>query len=176
MPPHSDLEQVKAAIRDPQAFRPLYEAHYPILFRMMERRTRDTELAKDLTQQSFLKALQKLKSYKGKTAFGTWLIAIALNEMRMHYRKLNTYPHLSATTAQLQLLVADTQVESGYEHCLPKLKTALQQQKVSIQELIELRYFDQLPFSEIAYVLKTTEGAVKMKLKRALTHLKTQLQ
>lgn len=70
--------QVELAMRDPQAFAPLYARYFDAIYRYTYRRLRDPERAADATSQVFLKAIASLQSYRGGS-FKSWLFTIAHN-------------------------------------------------------------------------------------------------
>src|SRR5262245_19160411 len=83
-----ELAAIRAAQADPQRFAPLYLAYFNTIFRFIHRRTSARELTADITQQTFLKALVALPRYEPRgLPFRAWLYRIALNELRMHWRK-----------------------------------------------------------------------------------------
>ena len=83
-----EQRSIQAARRDPERFAPLYEHYFADIFRFLHRRANDRELTADLTQQTFLKAMLALPKYESRgLPFKAWLYRIALNEIRMHWRK-----------------------------------------------------------------------------------------
>ncbi len=83
-----ELRQVLAAQADQARFAPLYESYYADIFRFILRRVKHRDLTADLTQQTFLKAMLGLPRYQPRgLPFRAWLYRIALNEVRMHWRK-----------------------------------------------------------------------------------------
>lgn len=71
---------------DRGAARQLYDAHARRVHRLVFRICEDEELARDLTQDAFVRAFAQLASFRGESAFGTWLhriaVSVALNAMR----------------------------------------------------------------------------------------------
>src|SRR5438132_1341104 len=82
----SDIEERKLleACRrgDPEALRRLVDAHYDPLYRFLWRLTASAETAAELTQETFVRALERLRMFDGRSRFATWLHAIALNLWR----------------------------------------------------------------------------------------------
>jgi RNA polymerase sigma-70 factor, ECF subfamily len=77
----SEEPQLLEACRrgDPAALRRLVDAHYDALYRFLWRLTASPEAAAELTQEAFVRALARLRSFDGRARFTTWLHAIALN-------------------------------------------------------------------------------------------------
>ena len=71
---------------DPVAERALYDAHVDRIYRLMHRMAGDADLAADLTQETFIRAFDRLGQYRGDSSLGTWLhtigVSVALNGMR----------------------------------------------------------------------------------------------
>jgi RNA polymerase sigma-70 factor (ECF subfamily) len=72
---------------DPDAFWQLVERHGPMVRRILMRLVKDRERADDLFSDTFLKAADKIKRFRGESAFSTWLISIALNLARNELKK-----------------------------------------------------------------------------------------
>lgn len=76
----SDTQLVARAVAgDAAAQRELYEAHVDRVYRLAYRLAGDDELARDFTQEAFIRAFDRLPSFRGDSAFSTWLYAIAMS-------------------------------------------------------------------------------------------------
>ena len=73
---------------DPAAERCLYDAHVDRVFRLAYRMTGDDALARDLTQDTFLRAFSRLDGFRGDSAFGSWLHAIAVSVILNGLRRI----------------------------------------------------------------------------------------
>lgn len=69
----------RAAGGDEAAQRALYEAHVDRVYRLACRLAGDDELARDFTQETFIRAFDRLPGFRGQSSFGTWLYAIAMS-------------------------------------------------------------------------------------------------
>jgi RNA polymerase sigma-70 factor (ECF subfamily) len=78
---------------DDEAFRILFNHHYPNTFRLVVRVTRNNEDAEDVLQEALLKAYCNLRQFRGNSQFYTWLVRIAMNEALMKLRK-RRYTHV----------------------------------------------------------------------------------
>jgi len=84
----TDIELVKAAAAgDSAAFERLYEQHHRRVFSLCLRMLGNATLAEDLTQEVFLQVFRKLGSFRGDSAFTTWLHRLTVNQVLMHFRK-----------------------------------------------------------------------------------------
>jgi RNA polymerase sigma-70 factor (ECF subfamily) len=165
---------IMAAKRSPEAFAPLYERHFLAIFRFILRRARDKDLTADLTQQTFLKAMLALPRYEPRGfPFKAFLYRIALNEMKMHWRKRKevvidmSYAEVRGLTEEMGL--------PGQDEDMRRLALALGSLEEDKARLIELRYMDGLSFAELGSVLGIAEDAAKMRTHRVLATLRTYL-
>jgi RNA polymerase sigma-70 factor, ECF subfamily len=76
---------------DPSAERALYDAHVDRIFRLVYRMAGDLDRAQDYTQETFIKAFQKLAEFRGEAALGTWLGSIAISITLNGLRKVRRY-------------------------------------------------------------------------------------
>ena len=78
---------VKAKLGDAQAFQSLYEKHKRRVYSLCLRMTSNTAEAEDLTQEAFLQLYRKIATFRGESAFSTWLHRLSVNVVLMHLRK-----------------------------------------------------------------------------------------
>lgn len=83
--PNDILQRAQAG--DPAAFAELYLKNKRQVFSVCMRMVRDISLAEDLTQDTFVQAHRKLASFRGDSAFSTWLHRLTVNTVLMHLRK-----------------------------------------------------------------------------------------
>lgn len=72
---------------DPDAFATLFHAHKARIYSVCLRMTNNAAEAEDLTQDAFLQVFRKIATFRGDSAFSTWLHRIAVNTVLMHFRK-----------------------------------------------------------------------------------------
>jgi len=72
---------------DEEAFAALFEAHKRRIYSLCLRMTSNTAEAEDLTQEAFLQLFRKIATFRGESAFSTWLHRLAVNVVLMHLRK-----------------------------------------------------------------------------------------
>jgi len=89
----SDLAEAelieKAKQGDAQAFQSLYDKHKRRVYSLCLRMTSNTAEAEDLTQEAFLQLYRKISTFRGESAFSTWLHRLSVNVVLMHLRKKN---------------------------------------------------------------------------------------
>lgn len=168
----SEWAEIQAAQANPGMFRPLYDRYYEQIFRFVYHRTLDEGLCADLCSQVFLKAMQRLQDYTFKgVPFSAWLFRIASNEVAQFYRQQQKVRVISADDAHLNELM-DEMEEDSLEQYRLLLVPALEQLNEADLEILELRFFEQRPFKEIADLLDITESNAKVRTYRVLERLK----
>ena len=84
----TDAQLIARAQRgDEEAFAALFEAHKRRVYSLCLRMTGNTAEAEDLTQEAFLQLYRKISTFRGESAFSTWLHRLAVNVVLMHLRK-----------------------------------------------------------------------------------------
>ena len=77
----------RAKLGDAQAFQALYDKHRRRVYSLCLRMTANTAEAEDLTQEAFLQLYRKIATFRGESAFSTWLHRLSVNVVLMHLRK-----------------------------------------------------------------------------------------
>ncbi|RMF19960.1 MAG: sigma-70 family RNA polymerase sigma factor [Bacteroidetes bacterium] len=171
-----EWKEIQAAQADPRAFRPLYDRYYEMLFRFIHRRTADEQLSADLTAQVFLKALQHLDGYAYRgVPFSAWLLRIASNEVAQHYRRSQKRRVVCLEESGVGEMMEEID-ESFLEPYRRVLIQCLDQLRPRDLEILELRFFEQRPFKDVAQILGITESNAKMRTYRVLERLKKKLE
>ncbi len=174
MESRQELAMIEAAKRTPEAFAPLYELHFTAIYRFILRRARDKDLTADLTQQTFLKAMLALPRYEPRGyPFKAFLYRVALNELKMHWRKRKEVV-VDMSYAEVRGLSEEIGMPEREED-MRRLATALGRLDEDKARLIELRYMDGLSFAELGQVLGIAEDAAKMRTHRVLGTLRAYL-
>jgi RNA polymerase sigma-70 factor (ECF subfamily) len=167
-----ELELVEAAKKNSARFGLLYEKYYKVIFVFVFRRTGDEELTADITANTFLKAMLNLQKYEYKgVPFSAWLFRIALNEVNMYFRKSSRERTVSLGKEHLGDLIDETG-EHGSEENIKLVMLTLSKLPPDAMQLIELRFFEKRPFSEVAHILGLTETNAKVKTHRLLEKMK----
>src|SRR6202140_2235855 len=77
----------RAKLGDAEAFQVLYDKHKRRVYSLCLRMTANTAEAEDLTQEAFLQLYRKIGTFRGESAFSTWLHRLSVNVVLMHLRK-----------------------------------------------------------------------------------------
>ncbi len=167
--------QIRAAQANPAQFRPLYDKYFESIYRFIFRRTANQSASADICSQVFLKAMQKLKAYQFKgVPFSAWLYRIASNEVAQFYREEKKNRVVSIETTQLSDLIDEIE-ETDNETLRKAMIAAIDTLKADDIQLIEMRFFEQRPFKEIAQIIGITESNAKVKTYRILEKLKKKI-
>ncbi len=163
---------IREAIQDPAAFAPLYSRYFEGIFRFVYQRMDDINPAKDITQQVFVKALQKLNQYRDKgLPFSSWLYRIAWNELNQYFRNNSKHRMLNLESAGMEEMMEEME-EDRYSEYSDKLANALLQLDPDSINLIEMRFFEKRSFREIAEITDMTENNAKVKIYRLLDKIR----
>ncbi|MDG1435946.1 MAG: sigma-70 family RNA polymerase sigma factor [Saprospiraceae bacterium] len=165
--------EVQAAQQNPAYFRPLYDRYFNQIFRFIFKRTGDENIANDICSQVFLKAIQKIGTYEYKgVPFSAWLYRVASNEVAQYFRNTQKNRVVTVEEHTFSDLIDEVSEEGDFEKIRQSMLGALQQLKESDMVMIEMRFFEERPFKEIAQILSITESNAKVKTYRILEKMK----
>ena len=142
--------------------------------------TRDTEEAKDLSQEAFLRAFSRIKQFDGRSSFYTWFYRLVVNLCLDHTRRKGriVWERLESERDDEQERKELTDHASG-----PDQEAIAGETKRRVDKTLDampnkqrtafiLRNHEGLPIADIAKVMKTTEGTVRVYLHRAVAALR----
>lgn len=170
----TDLELVERVRRgDQRAFRTLYDGNVDRVYRLAYRMAGEDDLARDFTQETFLRAYQRIDQFRGDAAFSTWLhtiaVSVALNGLRAVARHRTRERSLDAAA----------HVGGGSIRLEPDAKDRLRQAVDALPEIYRTVFLmhDLEGFSheEIAEVVGVAVGTSKARLFRARARLREAL-
>jgi RNA polymerase sigma-70 factor, ECF subfamily len=179
-----DEELVASARRgDRRAFEELVERHKRKAYHIAFDFTRDGEDAKDLSQDAFLKAFTNLKNFDGRSSFYTWFYRILVNLCLDYKRRNKRGPATEfdeTTIGQMEPSHEPTRPRSPDQQVLArqislKVGEALEALPARQRAAFVLKNHQGLSIKEIAELLDTAEGTVKVHLHRAVTALRERL-
>lgn len=167
-----EWSSIQAAQANPAAFKPLYDRYFEAIFQFIYNRTQNEETSDDICSQVFLKAMQRLNDYTFRgVPFSAWLYRIASNEVAQWYRQSKKIRVVSVEESNLSSMFEEV-LDDDLEKFRPFLIPALDELKEADLEIVEMRFFEQRPFKEIAEVLNITESNAKVRTYRVLERLK----
>jgi RNA polymerase sigma-70 factor (ECF subfamily) len=171
---------------DTAAFEQLVAQHERRLHRVAQRITRNFEDAEDAVQGSLLRAFVHLSSFRGDSAFSTWLSRIVVNEALMNLRRRRSKNEVSfgepsnTEDPSLHCEMADLGF-SPEEDCSRRelqqiLTGVIAELKPSLRMVFRLRYLNQLSTNATAQTLRLPISTVKTRLHRARMELRRVLE
>ncbi|MCE9567734.1 MAG: RNA polymerase sigma factor [Planctomycetes bacterium] len=150
---------------DQSAFAHLVERYWDRLYRWLYHITRDRHTAEDLTQETFLKALAALKSFRPGSNFRAWVFRIGhnnfVNQKRADRRTKHQLPDDAAA--------ADIGIEAAVENreTLEVVAKAVAELPEDFRAALTLRVEEELSFREVAKILNTTEETARWRVFKA---------
>jgi len=162
----------RAVDGDDAAFTKLYDLHFDRVYRHIVYRVGQIEDGEDLTQQVFIQAWRALGRYKQtSTPFIAWLLTIAHNVVVSFYRRSKTVTSLEADAIDWPSNervdgIAEARVE--YE----RVRLTIQRLKPEHQQILVMRFLEDLPHRDIAAALGKSEANVRVMQFRALNELR----
>lgn len=167
-----EYEVVDRSKKDPSAFGPLYEKYFDRIFNFIYTQTDDEDLTADLCSQTFLTALGNVHKFEFRgVPVSAWFYKIASNEVNKHYRKIKSQKTYSLEEVRLRELFSREE-EDYSEETLVKLLELMKELPSDMLEVLQLRFFEDKDFKEIAFILEITESGAKMRAYRALDRLR----
>jgi RNA polymerase sigma-70 factor, ECF subfamily len=177
--PLSDYALAASAAKgDMAAFETLFERHNRRVYSLCLRMTQNTSEAEDLAQEVFIQLFRKIGSFRGESAFTTWLHRLTVNQVLMHFRKRSV--KLERTTEEGDTPV---QIVRGTENPnkMPvldriSLEKALKQLPPGYRSVFVLHDIEGHEHDEIAKILGVAVGTSKSQLHKARMKLRRLLQ
>jgi RNA polymerase sigma-70 factor (ECF subfamily) len=165
-------EIVERSKRNPKDFAELYEKYFDRIYYFILRQTDDEETAGDLASQTFVNVLNNLSKYQFRgVPFSAWIYKIAANEVNKFYRKSKVNKVYSIEEVKVRELI-ERGHEDFDEELIQQLLGYLRDLPSDMLQVLELRFFEDKDFKEIAFILDMTESGAKMRTYRALDKLR----
>ncbi len=161
----------KAKEKDEKAFNTLLNTYWSDIYRFQFSKTGNEDEAEDITIKTFSKAFDKIHLYNKRYNFKTWLISISKNIFLDHLRKQRT-DTISINKKESEAYKIFDESPSAedqliIEQNLVQLLNYLKLLKPHYQEIINLRYFREMSYKEMADTLNEPMSNIKVKLLRA---------
>jgi len=156
----------------------LYEMYYERIFRFCVYRLFNKEIAEDVTSAVFLEVARGIGGFKGRSEqdFRNWLYAIAANQANAYIRRTSRRKKLLAEAAgSIRPASADSSDMSS-EPDWPRLYAAILKLKPKHQTIVTLRFFENLPYEQIAQILNVKEATLRVTSHRILNKLRNYLE
>ena len=163
------IERVKNG--DKGAFNFLVNKYYPRVYASLFSYTKSKEDSEDLAQQTFLKVWQQIESFRGDSAFFTWIYRIAINLAKNHFvssgykkQKVNT----SIENAEIEISSYEN-IEAVLMHdqSMKQIKEFINDMPESLKTAFTLRESEGKSYEEISLITETPIGTVRSRIFRA---------
>ncbi|WP_179353793.1 RNA polymerase sigma factor [Winogradskyella vidalii] len=141
-------------------FETIYKTHWQKVFRLCMGYVNDTDRAKDLAQETFIKVWQQLPKFRNEASIGTWIFRIASNTCLRQIQKDNKMPK-----SELPLEIKDDILETNIEKDTQFLYQCISELKEVERIIISLELED-MNQKEIAQIVGLSEGNVRVKIHR----------
>ncbi|WP_026966363.1 RNA polymerase sigma factor [Algoriphagus terrigena] len=174
-----DFDLIDKAVleKDQQAYATLMKRYKKAVYFMILKMIRDADDAEDLTMEAFAKAFRNLERFKKDYTFSTWLFRIATNNTIDFIRKKklktmslnNTLSDDSGNSVNIDVEDDDNNPQDQFirSQRIDMVRIFVDKLPAKYRKLVQLRYFDELSYEEIAQELDKPLGTVKAQLHRS---------
>lgn len=159
-----------------EAFGRLYDIYQPRIYRFIYLRVSHREEAEDITHRVFISAWENIAEFeiKDESSFSGWLYSIARNKVIDHYRTRKIT--IDIENIKEPAAIRDTGEEiANFNLEIEKVKKAIGQLKDIEQDVIIMRFVEDLTPKEVAKILNKNEGAIRLIQHRAIKNLRKML-
>jgi RNA polymerase sigma-70 factor (ECF subfamily) len=169
-----ELELIAGArAGDRMAAHRLYDRHAPRVYRLIYRFVGEDELAREYTQDTFVKAFQRLDQYRGEAAFSTWLHSVAMSSVLTGFRRLRRQRAREAELVEAEQVASADQ--GGDPYLRARLEAELDRLPLRLRMPVLLHDVEGYTHREIAGMLEIPEGTSKARLAEARARLREAL-
>lgn len=170
--PDDDSPLVEAVRRnDERATEQLYRKHASKVYTYALRSTKNTDVAEEVTQETFIRAFRSISSFRGRAKFRTWLLSIAVNQVRTYARK----PNCTQPLEEPDMIGGD--VRAPTQPLLKKrLNEALSELPAGYRDVVVMHDVLGMAHEEIAEARRCTVGTSKSQLHKARAKLRELLK
>ena len=156
-------------------FAKLYNKYIKKIYSFIYYKSCHKETAEDLTSQTFIKALEGIKTFNpDKGSFSSWLYRIARNNVIDYYRKKE---HGTVDVYDFWGLSSDTNIlyDIDVKEKLSQVENYLKKLKREQREVVMMRIWDGLPYKEISEIIGKSEASCKMTFSRTMAELRKEI-
>jgi len=170
-PPLDEIKLARDAVSNTDAFAELYRRHVTRVYRYHMAHTGNVKDSEDLTSQTFMAALEGIKSFRGSSSFAAWIMGIASKKRLMFFR--GSRPEIPLDAAlHYPSPSLPTDKAANQRLRLESIARAMRQISPDRSEALSLAFFGGLSNLEVCRVLNKSEAAVKMLISRGLQDLR----
>ncbi len=166
-----EVDLAQEARTNADAFGELYRRHVTRVYRYHMAHTGNVKDAEDLTSQTFMAALEGIRSFRGSGSFAAWILGIAARKKAMFFRGIRPEVPIEAARHIPSPSLSTDQL-ANQRLRLDSITRALKQISPERADAIALCFFSELTYAEAGHVLKKSEAAAKMLVSRGLQDLR----
>ena len=169
-----ELEWVRQVQQgDNNAFSSLVQLHQKGVFRIALRFVKDFDMAEDVTQDTFIKAYQNIRSFEGRSQFRSWLYQIAINTAKNKLRERRDHLDIDDVTIAV---IPQTLKNLASQNTATHLRRLVDGLPPKQRLALILRIYEDLSFKEIAEVMDCPYDTAKANFRHGLFKLKQLLK
>ena len=174
-PKPTDFELAqKSAAGDMEAFEELYRRHFRRVYAISLRMTNNPDEAEDLSQEIFIQLHKKIGSFRGDSAFTTWLHRLTVNQVLMHFRRRKSRPEFTTDEGETPIQIVRGTENQNKMPVVDKiiLENAISKLSPGYRSVFILHDVEGHEHGEIAEILGISEGTSKSQLHKARLKLR----
>lgn len=166
---HLKVEEVRTL----ESFEEVFSRYFGRVYRFILSLTRSTDLAEEITQQTFYRALEKIDSFEGRSDVGTWLCSIAKNE----YFARGRCKEIAVPPDSLIFERPGEETGEGVHREIQRMQIHrhLHELEEPYREVFMLRVFGELKYAQIAALFGKSESWARVTYYRAKVELQTRI-
>ena len=156
-----------------QDFDKIYAEYFSEVYKFVISLCQNPELAEEITQETFFKAIKNIERFQGDCKFNTWLCKIAKNTFYSYAKKHNRQVDFS-----FDVIISDENIEKQFvdKETAYAIHKVLHKLKEPHKEVFWLRIFGELSFAQIGAIFDKTESWARVTYYRAKIMIKEELQ
>ena len=166
-----DLLIIKAQNGDEGAFKFLMTKYYPRVYASLFAFTKSREDSEDLTQLTFIKVWQKINSFRGDSAFFTWVYRIAINLAKNHFASSSSKKdkvNISSDDLEIDIpSYENPEISLMHKQSLQNIQSYVKTLPESLKTAFTLREVDGKSYEDISIITSTPIGTVRSRIFRA---------
>jgi len=163
---------------NPNEFEALCREHYSYVFRLISKIILNEEIAKELTQDTFMHAARSIQTFRGASSFQTWVCTIAVHQANGHLRKICTarkhQEHLHLQR-ELKRQPSDPRESLFYKEELERVSLAMEQLEPDLRTALVCTVMEGMDASEVAKIQGCSRATLYWRVHQARKQLKEAL-
>ncbi len=155
------------------SFEEYYKKYYPIALKYLCNKVQNTQTAEDIATDAFVVCYEKFAEFDpSKASFQTWLFVIVNNKLKNYYRDNKEFAELEEDICEESDFADELAEASHMSYLRKRLAEALKELPETQRQIVIYKYFYNKKSNEIAELVGTTPGNVRVQLKRAIDKLR----